>query len=708
MLIKRTWAARLAALTLGSALACVSGIALADEGAWGLDGEALEDAGVVGEAPEDLSQLSEEALLSESASQTEASSQVEALATLQVNAHSQEEIKGLYQVANLNLSEPIVDAEAPSTEPPFAAGTLSDRTITQATGLVNFYRYVAGLDAVVIPNADYNAQAQAAALLMAVNHSLAHTGQEQPDGMSDELYQLGSDGCARSNIAMGYDTLQDAIMGWIDDGGTSNIANVGHRRWILNPTMGQTGFGAVSMVGAAGVPLYSAMYAFDRSNTEASQTMVAWPAQNTPLELVESDVPWSVSFNSPISSETVQVQVQSVATGQTWNFSSEAADGAFYVSNAHYGSLTGCVIFQPTGIDISEGQSYDVTITGVEIPVQYRVNFFYVTEPLTSITVNSPKLQNNGNGILMPDVTVKSGDTVLVEGEDYLLSMSSASAPIQTVTATGIRNYHGTVSTTFTPESSDNGHVTIDRDDPQLPGRWVASQGKWWYQYIDGTYPRSTWLRVNGQWYFFDEEGWMLTGWQLIDGDWYYMNGSGAMQTGWQNVGGTWFYLQSSGVMQTGWLSLGNTWYYLKSNGAMAIGWEEVDGIWYHMDTSGAIQTGWQSVGGAWYYFNDSGAMQTGWLSLGGAWYYLAPSGAMATGWQEIHGTWYYFASSGRMLTGWHEIGGNWYYMNASGAMQTNRWIGNYYVTESGAMAKDTWIGEYHVNNSGLWDDAAE
>lgn len=688
MLMKRTWAAHLAAFALGAAIACTPAIALANEEQRGFDGETLESELALGEAPEDLSEPTEETLLSEGASQAEETSPAETLGSLQVNTHTQEEIKSLYQVANLNLSEPIVYAEAPVTEAPFAAGAFSDETITQAIGLLNFYRYVAGLDAVVIPSADYNAQAQAAALLMAVNHSLAHEGQVQPDGMSDELYQLGSTGCARSNIAMGYDTLQSALMGWMDDGDNGNIANVGHRRWILNPTMGQTGFGAASVVSAAGAPLYSAMYAFDRSNSFATQTMVAWPAQNTPLELVESDVPWSVSFDLPISAETVQVQVTSVTTGQTWNFSSEAADGAFFVNNTSYGSLSGCVIFQPTDIDISEGQSYDVTVTGVSTPVQYRVNFFYVTEPLTSITVNSPKLQNNGNGILMPDVTVKSGDTVLVEGEDYLLSMNNVLAPIQTVTARGIHNYHGTVSTTFSPENSDGGHVTIDRDDPQLPGRWVASQGKWWYQYIDGTYPRSTWLRVNGSWYFFDEEGWMLTGWQRIDGEWYYLNGSGAMQTGWQNVGGTWYYLNTSGVMQTGWLSLHNTWYYLKENGAMAVGWENVEG--------------------AWYYLSESGAMQTGWLALGSDWYYLKPSGAMATGWQDVRGTWYYLASSGRMLIGWQEIGENWYYMNASGAMQANRWIGNYYVGPSGAMATDTWIGKYHVNESGLWDDTAE
>lgn len=705
MPIKQTWAARLAALTLGTALACGPGVALADEEPWGLDGEAIESAeseAILGEAPEAEMDFSEAVVMSEDASQAEE------LGALQVNTHSQEEIKDLFKTVGLNLAQSIDYEQAPSSTDPFSAGQLSEETITQATGLLNLYRYVAGLDASVIPNAEYGEQSQAAALLMAADEDMSHGGLARPEGMSDELYELGSAGCARSNIAAGYFTLQDAIMGWVDDSSSNNIASVGHRRWILNPVMGQTGFGAVSAAASAYRSMYSAMYAFDSSNSEATQTMVAWPAQNTPVELVGVETPWSISFDSMVDETSVHVQVKSLSSGKVWNFSSDSADGDFYVSNAYYGSLAGCVVFRPSGIDVSDGQSYEVTVTGVDTPVQYRTNFFYMTDALTSITVNGNTLQSNGNGMLVPSVTVKSGDTVLVEGEDYELSMRYDSETVITVTAIGINNYHGEVSASFTPDRTDNGHVTIDKNDPQLPGRWVSSQGKWWYQYIDGTFPKSTWASIGGKWYFFDSEGWMLTGWQQIDGRWYYLNSSGAMQIGWQNVGGTWYYFNDSGIMQTGWTLVKDQWYYLESSGAMATGWKQVDGAWYYLNNSGAMQTGWQKIGGVWYYMNASGAMLTGWQSIGGAWYYLKASGAMATGWENVGGTWYYLNSSGVMQTGWQAVGGKWYYMDASGAMQANRWIGNYYVTASGAMATNTWIGIYHVDDSGLWDDTAE
>lgn len=682
MLIKRTWAARLAALTLGTALACGPGVALADEQSWGLDGEAVDVEANVGEAPQDDSQFAGEVLFAEEASQAEAS-QAEASTGLQVNYHSQEEIKSLFLAVGLSFDQPIAYDQEPVVTAPYGLGQLSDETVTQATAMLNFYRYVAGLDAIVIPDEEYSQLSQAGALLMAATKDMSHGGQAQPEGMSNDLYDLGIAGTSQSNIAMGYDNLQSAIAAWVDDSGESNIASVGHRRWILNPTMAYTGFGAVSSTGSANGFMYYDMYAFDKSNTEATQTMAAWPAQNTPVELTAADTPWSLSLDSVVSSDTVRVQVTSVSTGKTWNFSPEAADGAFYVTNGYYGSLPGCIIFQPEGIDISAGQSYDVTVTGIDTPVQYRVNFFYITDALTSITLDSNKLQDAGGGVLKPLVTVKAGDRVLVEGQDYTLTMSYGADSALTVTAIGINNYHGTVEVTFTPEKPGNGHVTIDKNDTRLPGRWVSSQGKWWYQYINGTYPCSKWAFINGSWYYFDNDGWMQTGWQLIDGEWYYMNGSGAMQTGWQRIGGTWYYLNGSGVMQTGWLSSGGVWYYLKSSGAMATGWQLVDDTWYYLNGSGAMQTGWQKISGTWYYMNSSGAMQTGWEKIGGVWYYLKPSGAMATGWQSVDGT--------------------WYYMNASGAMQANRWVGNYYVTASGAMATNQWIGNYYVGNDGAW-----
>ncbi len=144
-----------------------------------------------------------------------------------------------------------------------------------------------------------------------------------------------------------------------------------------------------------------------------------------------------------------------------------------------------------------------------------------------------------------------------------------------------------------------------------VQGTWMSSNGRWWYQNPDGSYPTNTWQLIDNEWYYFDAEGWMVTGWEYIGGRWYYMNPSGTMATGWLYDGGVWYYLHSNGIMATGWLNDGGTWYYMYDSGAMA--------------------TGWLNLGGTWYYLNSDGSMVTGWLNLGGTWFYLYSSGAMAS-----------------------------------------------------------------------------
>lgn len=41
---------------------------------------------------------------------------------------------------------------------------------------------------------------------------------------------------------------------------------------------------------------------------------------------------------------------------------------------------------------------------------------------------------------------------------------------------------------------------------------WIkdASNGKWWYQYSDGSWPATSWRRINGSWYYFDSNGYWV------------------------------------------------------------------------------------------------------------------------------------------------------------------------------------------------------
>ena len=149
-----------------------------------------------------------------------------------------------------------------------------------------FARYVAGLSPNVTLDSSFSELAQAASLVSCLNGGLSHSP-SQPSGLSNELYQLGKKGAGSSNLSMGYRNPASSVLGYLSDSDRSNIQMVGHRRWVLNPTMGKTGFGYVGG--------YSAMYAFDRSNKSASESNVAWPAQNMPVELFSSTDAWSLS-----------------------------------------------------------------------------------------------------------------------------------------------------------------------------------------------------------------------------------------------------------------------------------------------------------------------------------------------------------------------------------------------------------------------------
>lgn len=245
---------------------------------------------------------------------------------------------------------------------------------------------------------------------------------------------------------------------------------------------------------------------------------------------------------------------------------------------------------------------------------------------------------------------------------------------------------------------------------PVNSDHWIKSESKWWYRYVDGSYPANCWAQIDGQWYHFDASGWMQTGWLWVNGAWYYLGPSGAMQTGWLNDGGAWYYLdpEAGGAMATGVKTVQGAAYFFDGSGAMAAGWCVDGGVWRYAAPSGALVSGWNVVNGSWYWFDgETYAMREGWLNDGGSWYWLADGGdgRMATGWQRIGGSWYWLSDFGAMATGWCQIDGVYYFFNGSGAMERDCWVGDYYLTSSGAMATDTWVGGYHVGADGKWDN---
>ncbi|MDR0596318.1 MAG: CAP domain-containing protein, partial [Clostridiales Family XIII bacterium] len=289
-----------------------------------------------------------------------------------VQAHSADDIRAYIKASGAKTSDATKYATTPVTiGPGYNKGSLTQASLDSALKMLNQIRYIAGIDADVKLDPSQTELAQGASFINAVNGQLSHYP-TQPADMSQSLFDLCNSGAQSTNIAWNYGTLGSAILdGWMEDGDSSNIDRVGHRRWMLNPKMGKTGFGKTGA--------YTAMYSFDASRT-SSYTGVAWPAQNMPVEYFGAYYPWTFSVGSSVDGSSVKVVLKRDSDGKSWTFSSANSDGYFNVNNQGYGQI-GCIIFRPSDTSYKAGDSFSVTITGAPAPISYKVNFFALEPP---------------------------------------------------------------------------------------------------------------------------------------------------------------------------------------------------------------------------------------------------------------------------------------------------------------------------------------
>ncbi len=374
-------------------------------------------------------------------------------ADLKVDYHTK------YEIANYIQSHPTDKAytnsysSTPNASSPYAIGRLSDDVLNGSLELLNTFRYIAGVPSNVTLNETYIEKAQAAALVDAANDELTHNP-TQPSDMSSAIYSVGKEGAKSSNLGAGYRSIGDAILtGWMSDSDPYNIDRVGHRRWVLNPAMAQTGFGIAKKTSSSYYGYYSAMYAHDSGNSSAGNyNVVAWPAQNTPTGYFFDDDAWSLSFNEYI--DTANVTVTCVNTGQSWTLNGtndcmkSSGNGYININNAGYGQK-GCIIFRPdSSVNVSKNYSYNVSVSGqmynfgwvkhsdgylywektgapVNYSLSYTVDFF---------DINDYKLNNSEKAKV---TLVSNGGTGA--GEYYYLVKNSTYGEIPTPVRAGYR-----------------------------------------------------------------------------------------------------------------------------------------------------------------------------------------------------------------------------------------------------------------------------
>ena len=254
----------------------------------------------------------------------------------------------------------------PKTTSPYNSGKISKETYDDALKYLNSLRFAAGLSYNVGTTDEYNKLAQDASLLCQINNLLAHEGQPKPKNMDKKLYDSAAKGCRTSNLANGCHNLNSSIQCWVSDEDEGNFDRMGHRRWVLNPTMKNTGLGLVKK--------FSGMYSFDSKSQENYVKNVAWPCQHMPIEFFGDNYPWTLSTDENLDKK-VTVTITNKKTKAVTKFDSYK-NNKFLVNNDGYGQK-GCVIFRPN-FKYSEGDSFRVDVNCTKLSVSYDVSFFHI------------------------------------------------------------------------------------------------------------------------------------------------------------------------------------------------------------------------------------------------------------------------------------------------------------------------------------------
>lgn len=279
--------------------------------------------------------------------------------------HTRDEVRERYLRAQEEKPDALFEEE-PSLDGDLRAGNLSDQALESALRQVNFFRYLAYLDDDVTLDELYALRAQHGAVLLAMNDCLDHDP-PCPADMPEDFYESARAGTLSSNIAslnwFHADALNMSVEYFVRDDGEGNAEELGHRRWLLSPALGATGFGlAVSETGRS----YAVMYAADFSGDASDWSTVAWPSRGAfPAEFLSAKLPWSVTLNPSVyRMEQPDCAVRLSVDGR------EAPLSGMAFNTENFGAGP-CLIFQPDlaacGLEnYQQNQTWRVEITGLE------------------------------------------------------------------------------------------------------------------------------------------------------------------------------------------------------------------------------------------------------------------------------------------------------------------------------------------------------
>ncbi len=296
---------------------------------------------------------------------------------LTVASPTKEQIKTMWE--NVTLYETKYDVQ-PSVTAPYSIGALNADYLQHGEDHLNLIRYMAGLPAIQLSD-ELNESAQYGAVLLAASEFSHYPS--QPSDMDNDFYNKGVSATSSSNIASGYRDISSAISGFMSDEDPSNIAAVGHRRWLLNPKLYFVGLGDANYNYATKV--------FDQSGRDVDYNFISWPPSgNCPDSFFNYYDPWSITLNPSKYSkiENIKITLTRTSDGKVWIFDSNTSNdpytkGDYLNTNLSGYGVSNCIVFRPAFEDIYVYNGvYTVEVSGLydknEAPVtlKYQTDFF--------------------------------------------------------------------------------------------------------------------------------------------------------------------------------------------------------------------------------------------------------------------------------------------------------------------------------------------
>ena len=287
--------------------------------------------------------------------------------------HTPEEISQAYYAA-LEAGETYVDGSEDtyystpsSVEAPYAPGVLTEDTQSAVLAMLNYYRWLVGVDPVpAVP--EWSESLQKGALVRNFSFRYAPAAADKPADMDQTLWDEGAD--AKYNLLVRWATPRSAISTWINEGYTlfdGQWNTVGHRMSLLGGTVSGAEFGYSGDVTIGRVVEDGAM----------TQPFAAYPAAGyMPTNAIKArSTAWSVELNPEVlrcdgsavatitNLTTGEVETRTVGDGTlraggTISFVQPApADGDAYAPNENYqvhiSGLTDVATGGPAEIDYS-------------------------------------------------------------------------------------------------------------------------------------------------------------------------------------------------------------------------------------------------------------------------------------------------------------------------------------------------------------------